>query len=113
MCEPIISPANLNCDCATVVTEVNILIYYSTDWIVLLKWTRVRKKLRVQCPCGYAFNVLSSEKDAITKIRLHFELFHKNFLPFGITNAEALSLLKKGSQHRKRKVTLSNFITQE
>jgi hypothetical protein len=69
----------------------------------------LKTKLRGQCPCGYIFDALSNEKDAIVRVQLHFERFHKNFLPFGITNAEALALLKKGRVHRKQKVTLSNF----
>ena len=35
--------------------------------------------------------------DAVSMIKLHVENFHKNYLPFGITNDEALTLLKKGA----------------
>ena len=65
--------------------------------------TYLKKKLRGQCPCGYVFGTFSDEKAAIVEVRLHFERFHKDFLPFGITNAEALALLRKGSVHRKQK----------
>jgi hypothetical protein len=41
------------------------------------------------------FEGLSDEGDAIVRVRSHFEFFHKDFLPFGITNAEVLALLKR------------------
>ena len=69
----------------------------------------MKKKLKGKCPCGYIFNTFSDEKAAIVGVRLHFERFHKDFLPFGITNAEALALLKKGSALGKQKRLLSNF----
>jgi hypothetical protein len=75
----------------------------------LLKGTRLKGKLRGKCPCGYIFNTFSDEKAAIVEVRIHFERFHKNFLPFGITNAEALALLRKGSEHGRQKSFLSNF----
>ena len=62
----------------------------------LLKWTCLKKKLSGQCPCGYVFGTFDDVRDAIVKVRLHFEFHHKDFLPFGITDAEALALLKKG-----------------
>jgi hypothetical protein len=69
----------------------------------------LKRKLRGQCPCGYGFDTFNDDKAAIVGVRLHFERFHKDFLPFGITNAEGLALLKKGRVHRKQKVSLSNF----
>jgi hypothetical protein len=69
----------------------------------------LKGKLRVQCPCGYVFDGLSSEGDAIVRVRSHFELFHKDFLPFGITNAEVLALLEKEREDRKQNVSSSNF----
>ena len=69
----------------------------------------MKKKLSGKCPCGYVFDTFSDEKAAIVEVRLHFERFHKDFLPFGITNAEALALLKKGRVHRKQKVSSNNF----
>jgi hypothetical protein len=54
----------------------------------------LKRKLRIQCPCGYVFDVLSTEKDALVQVRRHFDRFHKDFLPFGITETEALSLIK-------------------
>jgi len=64
----------------------------------------LKRKLRGQCPCGYIFDNLRNAKDAIVRVQSHFERFHKDFLPFGITNAEALALFKKESVHRKQKV---------
>ena len=70
----------------------------------------MKKKLSGQCPCGYGFGTFDDVKDAIVEVRLHFELFHKDFLPFGITNAEALALLKKGMVNSEQKVSSSNFL---
>ena len=61
----------------------------------------MKKKFSGQCPCGYVFGAFDSEKDAIVKVRLHFDLFHEDFLPFGITDAEALGLLKNGTLSKK------------
>jgi len=69
----------------------------------------LKKELKGQCPCGYGFYTFNDKKAAIVGVRLHFERFHKDFLPFGITNAEALSLIKQGRVHRKQKVSSSNF----
>jgi len=44
-------------------------------------------------------------KDAISMIKSHVESFHKRYLPFGITNDEAISLLKEG--HEEMKPTIS------
>jgi hypothetical protein len=55
----------------------------------------LRRKLKGQCPCGYSFEILGSIYEAISMIRSHVESFHKDFLPFGLTNDEALSLLNK------------------
>jgi hypothetical protein len=55
----------------------------------------LERKLSIQCPCGHIFEGLTDELDAIVRVRLHFDLFHRNFLPFGITKAEVLGLLKK------------------
>jgi hypothetical protein len=67
----------------------------------------LKNKLKGQCPCGYVFDI-SDEKTAITEVRLHFERFHTDFLPFGITNDEALALLNKGKEQRKQKLS-KNF----
>jgi hypothetical protein len=69
----------------------------------------LKKKLSGQCPCGYSFGTFDDEKDAILKVRLHFDRFHKDFLPFGITEAEALDLLKKGIKYRQKLVSANNF----
>jgi len=61
----------------------------------------LKRKLNVQCPCGYVFEGLNDERDTIVRVRSHFELFHKDFLPFGITDAEVLALLKKERGNQK------------
>ncbi len=71
--------------------------------------TCLKKKLSGQCPCGYIFGNFDDVKDAIVEIRSHFELFHKDFLPFGITDSEALTLLKKGIGYGKKMVSSNNF----
>jgi hypothetical protein len=68
----------------------------------------LNKKLSGQCPCGYFFGTFDEERDAIIKVRLHFEFFHKDFLPFGISDAEALALLKKGLSTGKDLVCSNN-----
>ncbi len=68
----------------------------------------MKKNFRGQCPCGYDFGIFSEEKEAIAAVRLHFEHFHNEFLPFGITKAEALSLLKETKLYRKQKSVSSN-----
>ena len=69
----------------------------------------MKKKLRGKCPCGYIFDAFSDEKSALVEVRLHFERFHKDFLPFGITDVEALALLKKGIGYGKKIVSSNNF----
>jgi hypothetical protein len=70
----------------------------------------LKKKLRGQCPCGYVFDSYDDPKDALVEIRSHFELFHKEFLPFGITDSEALALLKKGTEYGKKIVSSDNYV---
>jgi hypothetical protein len=65
----------------------------------------LRKMLNVQCPCGYSFKTFGSINDAIDIIKLHVESFHKDFLPFGITNDEALTLLNEGQEEIKSKIS--------
>jgi hypothetical protein len=69
----------------------------------------LKKKLRGKCPCGYVFDTFGDEKAALVEVRLHFESFHKDFLPFGITNTEALALFKKGIEHGKPKNFMRDF----
>jgi hypothetical protein len=69
----------------------------------------LKRKLRIQCPCGYVFDVLSTEKDALVQVRMHFECFHKDFLPFGITDTEALSVIKNAGVNRKQKSFSRHF----
>lgn len=59
-----------------------------------------RKMLNVQCPCGYRFKTFGSINDAIAIVKLHVESFHKDVLPFGITNDEALQLLNQGHKSK-------------
>jgi hypothetical protein len=66
-------------------------------------------KLSGRCPCGYFFDTFNDAKAAIVEVKQHFERYHTNLLPFGITDAEALALLKKGKVHGKQNVSLSNF----
>jgi hypothetical protein len=68
----------------------------------------LKKKLSGQCPCGYFFGTFDDAKDAIVKIRLHFDFYHKDFLPFGITDTEALAMLKKGILRGKNLVCSNN-----
>jgi RNA recognition motif-containing protein len=69
----------------------------------------LREKLKIQCPCGYGFETFSDEKNAIHVVQIHFEQFHKEFLPFGITEDEALALLKKenANNNQKRAASIS------
>lgn len=65
----------------------------------------MKLKLSGRCPCGYFFDTFNDANAAIDEIRLHFERVHKNLLPFGITDDEALALLKKETSHKKRNVS--------
>ena len=58
----------------------------------------LRRKLKSQCPCGYSFEIIGSICEAISVVRSHVEGFHKDVLPFGITNDEALQLLNQGNK---------------
>jgi hypothetical protein len=69
----------------------------------------LKKKISGKCPCGYFFGTFDDVKDAIVKVRLHFEFYHKDFLPFGITDAEALGLLKNGILYGKKIVSSNNI----
>ncbi|HEX7482772.1 MAG TPA: hypothetical protein VF350_04840 [Candidatus Bathyarchaeia archaeon] len=68
----------------------------------------MKKKLSGQCICGYFFGTFENVKEAVVKVKLHFERYHEDFLPFGITDAEALALLKKGMSHGKKLVCSNN-----
>ena len=65
----------------------------------------MRKKLNVQCPCGYRFETFGNINDAIAKIKLHVKRCHKDFLPFGITNDEALTLINKRQKEIKPEIS--------
>jgi hypothetical protein len=45
--------------------------------------------------------MFSSKNKAVAKLQLHFETFHKDFLPFGITNNEALKLINEVNEDSK------------
>jgi hypothetical protein len=68
----------------------------------------LKQNLIAQCPCGYFFGTFNDEKDAIAVVRLHFERFHNDFLPFGITDAEVLYLLRKTKLCKKEKDSAGN-----
>ena len=65
----------------------------------------MKKKLYGKCPCGYVFGTFYDEEEAIAAVRLHFERLHTDFLPFGISDEEALSLLIEVRTTGKQKVT--------
>jgi hypothetical protein len=62
----------------------------------LIEARALRRMLKGQCPCGYSFEILGSRDVAVSMVRSHVESFHKDVLPFGITNDEALELLNQG-----------------
>ena len=65
----------------------------------LIEERDLRRMLKGQCPCGYSFEILGSGIcEAISMVRSHVESFHKDVLPFGITNDEALQLLNQGNK---------------
>ncbi len=64
----------------------------------------MRKVLKFQCPCGYYFEIFGIANDAVFRIKTHFERFHKSYLPFGITNDEALALLKEKDAKKDPKI---------
>ena len=65
----------------------------------------MRMTLNVQCPCGYRVKTFGSINEAIGKIKSHVKRCHKDFLPFGITNDEALTLIKKGVEEIKPRIS--------
>ena len=65
----------------------------------------LKNKLRFRCPCGYGFEMFGIANDAISMIKLHFESFHKRYLPFGITNDEARALLNQRHEETKPKIS--------
>ena len=67
----------------------------------------LRRKLKGQCPCGYSFEISGSTCEAISMVRSHVECFHKDVLPFGITNNEAIEFLNQG---HKPKISASTII---
>jgi hypothetical protein len=74
-----------------------------------LKGIYLKKKTRVQCPCGFIFDKFNDCKAAIVTVKSHFESVHKDFLPFGITDSEVLAFLKQRSTCGKQEVALINF----
>jgi len=53
------------------------------------------------------FELFGSMDDAISKVKLHVESFHESDLPFGITNDEAKTLLRKGQKETKPKIQIA------
>jgi hypothetical protein len=60
--------------------------------------------IKFNCPCGYSFEMSGIMIDAISMVKLHFESFHKNDLPFGITDDEAGRLLIEPLEEIKPKI---------
>jgi hypothetical protein len=75
----------------------------------LIEERDLRRILKGQCPCGYSFEILGSIGEAISTVRSHVESFHKDVLPFGITNDEAIELLNQGY---KPKISASTSLLQ-
>jgi hypothetical protein len=50
--------------------------------------------------------------DAISMIKLHVESFHKNYLPFGITNDEAQKLLNQKHETKPKISKRAAYSTQ-
>jgi len=69
------------------------------------------KRIKCQCPCGYSFEAFCSENDAVALVKLHVERFHSDVLPFGITHAEALTLLKIEDDNKPKDLKKGLFIT--
>ena len=79
----------------------------------MLEETCLKRKIKVQCPCGYIFATFNDCKTAIIAVKSHFESFHRDFLPFGITDIEVLAFINKGRRYVKQKVSLSNLIKKD
>ena len=94
----------------TVIVQSQKLIFHF-DFIYIFELIEemdsLRRKLKGQCPCGYSFEILGSICEAISMVRSHVESFHKDVLPFGITNIEAIELL---NQEHKPKISASTPI---
>ena len=67
----------------------------------------LRKELRGHCPCGFSFAIYGEEEDAISLVQSHFDLYHKDFLPFGATAADAFALLEKTVGRKKNEIVKS------
>ena len=59
------------------------------------------KKLKIRCPCGYDFETFENQEEAIVVIQAHFEQFHADLLPFGLSREEASAFLKMNRQISK------------
>lgn len=66
------------------------------------------KKLIWQCPCGFALEAFRGINEAITLVQVHIETSHKDYLPFGVTRAEVLALLRKARTVRVKRKTKSS-----
>ena len=53
----------------------------------------MKKNISVWCPCGYCVKGFKRKAEGILELQKHVEKFHKDILPFGITNKEALEFL--------------------
>ena len=73
----------------------------------------MKKKITGHCPCGYCFETLSGENEAVALIQAHFERFHQDFLPFGLTHEEAVSLLKVEYNEEVEELSLKKLYSAE
>jgi hypothetical protein len=64
------------------------------------------RKIRCICPCGYGFETSSSEDNAIGMVQAHFNKFHLDMLPFGITTVEARALLTPANNVKNTRSTI-------
>ena len=69
----------------------------------------MRKRLIGHCPCGYVFVIFAEEKKAISLVQSHFDRFHKDLLPFGISSSEALAILNDKIGYERTDVVKSAF----
>ncbi len=53
--------------------------------------------------------MFGEDEVAISLLQSHFELFHKDFLPFGITDYEALTLIDKEKKATRARVLRNAF----
>lgn len=65
-----------------------------------------QRRLKCACPCGYGFETSRGKEEAVTMVQAHFNQFHADMLPFGLTTIEALALLTPVDNNRKPRPTI-------